>query len=468
MKKNFILPLMLGLLSVLPLYPASYTLDDLVTAMKSSSSELLSIDEEIYRSHLDTAEAEGAFSPTIDLALSGTYMVNPVIGPVTIDPSAISGLPPEFSMLFSNIDPFSVSLEMDPGMVQGQLTLTQPIFTWGKLSNAVKLRKKSESIVRTGRINRENQLVSELEARLDAIYYLEDIFSHLDEIEEKADALVKISERAGEAGAIVDDDVLEAELRKREVAVTRRELEGEFTSLIEAVRTLTGIDDLSAEDIIHQPDDEIVSSILSHTKDELIAAATSPSVLSLQMAGGMEEVQEYAEKIAKGSIYGLPDLALQVSASYGGSIGDDWSFNDSWGVNLTLALKTTLWDGGGKMNDVKRAASSLRESRIDYDSACREIEESVSSAYDAAMLSRERLSYLDMQHELEESRLSKEKEGLVIGSSSESDVLEREISLLECEIERAGERIKLSENVHTLSYLAGGAGRLPVITDGTK
>ena len=190
MKKNFILPLMLGLLSVLPLYPASYTLDDLVTAMKSSNSELLSIDEEIYRSHLDTAEAEGAFSPTIDLALSGTYMVNPVIGPVTIDPSAISGLPPEFSMLFSNIDPFSVSLEMDPGMVQGQLTLTQPIFTWGKLSNAVKLRKKSESIVRTGRINRENQLVSELEARLDAIYYLEDIFSHLDEIEEKADALV--------------------------------------------------------------------------------------------------------------------------------------------------------------------------------------------------------------------------------------------------------------------------------------
>ena len=442
-----------------------YTLDSLIAAMETGNAELLKSDEEIAKAHLDTADAKGAYTPTIDLLISGTYMANPTIGPIKVNPGDIKGLPNVVSSIWT--DPIDVSMNMGNNMIQGQLTLTQPIFTWGKISNAVKLFETVERLRNMERSDKENQLITELRSRLDALFYMDMVYPLLDEIEAKADSLIAIAESAEEAGMLLEEDVLDARMQKQQATISRKEMDSQYLTVLEGLRTLTGIPGLTMDMIDYVPDEAVIDSVLAIGEDRLSGMASDPSRLSLQMLDGMKAVQGYTKKIAQGSIYGKPDIALQVSASYGGSIDSNWLDGDTWGVNITLALKTTLWDGGKKLNDIKRADHDAASASIDYDSAVRTIEETVSTTYAAAELSKEKIAYGEMKLDLDELKADKERNAFSIGSSSESNVIQAELQVIQDRIEIITERIALSQSVYTLMYLSGlDADRLPAINDG--
>ncbi len=453
-----------------------YTLEGLISAMRSSNSELRKADEEIYQASLDTKDAKGQYTPTVDLLVSGTYMVNPVLGTISIDPgdikigdSGIAGLiPPEYSGIISSLGDITVPMDMGSNRIQGQLTLTQPIYTWGKISNAVKLYETVENIRRIEKSDREKQLTAELLSRLDALYYMDRIFPLLDELDAKADELISIAESAESEGVMISDDVLDARLQKQQIAISRRELEAEYVTVLEGLRTLTGISAIVMDDISYTPDDSFASYILSCSAEDLTEMATSSERNTMKMLSLSESISEYREKIARGSMYGKPDIALQVAASYGGTIKDS-SWDDQWGVNVTLALSTTLWDGGKKLNDKNRAESETAVSSIEKDRAIRAIEENVSVSYAEAMLSKEKLEYLELSLDSDNRKLEREKTAFALGSSSKSDVLEKEIKVIQDEIEIATEHITLSSTVYSLAYMASlDPVRLPIITDGMK
>lgn len=442
-----------------------YDFRSLLSSVERNNTDIRKADQAIAESHYDTLDAKGAYTPTIDLLISGTYMANPTLGPMTINPNDIKGLPSIAQNIFT--EPLDVSMKMDNNRVQGQLTITQPIYTWGKISNAVKLYERAEGLRTMERDDKLDQKETELRTRLDALYWMGSLYTLLDEIEESADRLIVIAESGAENGMLLEEDVLDAKIQKSQVALSRRELDSQYDSVIEGLRTLTGISDLSADMIDHTPDESLYDSILSMDIDTIKAMAVSPQSLPLQMLRGLEDVQDYRKKIAKGSIYGLPDIALQATASYGGVIDSNWLDSDTWGVNLTLALSTTLWDGGKKLNDIKRAESGKTSASIDYEAAVRAIEENAVSAYNEAMISRERISYLEAKDELYDAKLSKEERRLELGSSSESDLIQLKLEALENESELVSERIKLSASINTILYLTDSGSREPLITDGT-
>ena len=442
-----------------------YDFKSLLSSVERNNTDIRKADQAIAESHYDTLDAKGAYTPTIDLLISGTYMANPTLGPITINPNDIKGLPSIAQTIFT--EPLDISMKMDNNRVQGQLTITQPIYTWGKISNAVKLYERAEGLRTMERDDKLDQKETELRTRLDALYWMGSLYTLLDEIEESADRLIAIAESGAENGMLLEEDVLDAKIQKSQVALSRRELDSQYDSVIEGLRTLTGIQDLSADMIDYTPDESLYDSILSMDIDTIKAMAVSPQSLPLQMLRGLEDVQDYRKKIAKGSIYGLPDIALQATASYGGVIDSNWLDSDTWGVNLTLALSTTLWDGGKKLNDIKRAESGKTSASIDYEAAVRAIEENAVSAYNEAMISRERISYLEAKDELYDAKLSKEERSLELGSSSESDLIQLKLEALENESELVSERIKLSASINTILYLTDSGSREPLITDGT-
>lgn len=442
-----------------------YDFKSLLSSVERNNTDIRKADQAIAESHYDTLDAKGAYTPTIDLLISGTYMANPTLGPITINPNDIKGLPSIAQTIFT--EPFDISMKMDNNRVQGQLTITQPIYTWGKISNAVKLYERAEGLRTMERDDKLDQKETELRTRLDALYWMGSLYTLLDEIEESADRLIAIAESGAENGMLLEEDVLDAKIQKSQVALSRRELDSQYDSVIEGLRTLTGIQDLSADMIDYTPDESLYDSILSMDIDTIKAMAVSPQSLPLQMLRGLEDVQDYRKKIAKGSIYGLPDIALQATASYGGVIDSNWLDSDTWGVNLTLALSTTLWDSGKKLNDIKRAESAKTSASIDYEAAVRAIEENAVSAYNEAMISRERISYLEAKDELYDAKLSKEERRLELGSSSESDLIQLKLEALENESELVSERIKLSASINTILYLTDSGSREPLITDGT-
>ena len=62
-----------------------YTLDFLLSATKQNHPELLKLQEEYKRSRLDVQDAWAGLGPTVDLQVSGTYMVNPPLGAMYIN-----------------------------------------------------------------------------------------------------------------------------------------------------------------------------------------------------------------------------------------------------------------------------------------------------------------------------------------------------------------------------------------------
>ena len=466
MRKIFLL--LLSALILVPLPSGTgqrYTFDDLMSAIESSNTDIRKSDQAILESHYDTLDAKGAYTPTIDLLLTGTYMANPSLGPIKVSPSDVKGLPDIMASVWT--DPIDVSMKMDNNRVQGQLTLTQPIYTWGKISNAVKLYETVESLRTMERNDKLDQKETELRTRLDALYWMGEIYDLLDSIDETADRLISIAETGKENGMLLEEDVLDAKIQQRQSDVARRELDSQYSAVIEGLRTLTGIPDLSPDMIDYTPDTSLYDSILSMDSEEIKSMAVSPDSLPLRMLSGMGDVQEYRKNIAKGSIYGLPDIALQVSASYSGVIDSNWLDSDTWGVNITLALTTNLWDGGKKLNDIKRAESGIKSAELDYEAAVRTIEENAVSAYNEAMLSMEKIEYLEAKADLNDSKIAKEERRLELGTSSESDVLTMKLDSLQNESELLSERIKLSASVSTLMYLTSSGMNQPLITDGT-
>ena len=63
----------------------TYSMEMLLYATQQNHPELLKLQEEYKRSLLDVKDAWASVGPTLDLQASGTYMLNPPVGPVYIN-----------------------------------------------------------------------------------------------------------------------------------------------------------------------------------------------------------------------------------------------------------------------------------------------------------------------------------------------------------------------------------------------
>ena len=461
--------LLLLLPAILMPLPASYTLDNLIASMEINNTDLRKADQAIVQSELDVKDAKAAYHPAIDLTLTGMYMPNPLIDDIVVNTNDILtqlGRPP----LMQGYD-IKLYDGMESTYYNASISITQPLITWGKITNSVKLYETVSDAMRIQRSDKEKQLIAELKARLAALYYIDEAMDLLDETIETSGRLVSLARSGEEEGAVLSSDVIDAEIQARQAELSKKELEGERISLIEALRTLTGIKDLSPEDISYIPSEDDVSFILSYPMETRIGFATSPSSPSLVMASKATEAAEYGKKIADASMYGIPDIALQLSASYGGPrfpfIEKNWSGKDDWNLMITVALKTTLWDGGKILNNRDRIESQIESSRIDYDAAVNALESAVVNAYTSLDISLSKVRYQELRIDNEKRKAEDEEMKKELGVASDEGMLSSRLSILEEELDLVTERMMMFQNCYTLYYLSGiDPDRPPVITDG--
>ena len=461
--------LLILLIPMLPLPASAYSLDALIGAMEVNNAELRKADEGVAQSLLDVKDAKAAYQPTVELTLMGMYMPNPLIDDITINTNDILaqiGRPPL---------PQGYDLTLYDGMestyYNASLSVTQPLITWGKITNSVRLYEAVAQARALQRDDKERQLIAELKARLSALYLIDQAESLLDETSEVSSALVDLARSGEEEGMVLGSDVLDAQIEAKQADISKKELLGQKASILQCVRTLTGLDDLEWEDISYEPDHGDVTALLSYSADALVELATDPSSPSLQMLSRSREALEYGRKIAGASMYGIPDLALQLSASYGGSrfpfVEKNWSRKDDWNLMITVAFKTTLWDGGKVLNNIDRMESQIAANDADYDAAVDALAAAVVDAYSAMDLSNAKIGYQEMKVENERKNVEDAQMRKELGSASDSDILSARLSLLEEEILLITEKMSLFQDCYTLYYLTGlDPERLPLITDG--
>lgn len=452
-----ILSVLLISIFMLSSYAAPYTYDDLISIMNVSNIELLMDDEVIKSATYDLNEAKGNYSPTIDLTLSGTYMVNPPsISRESLDSVMQQVVNDTGAEIINNFlkDFDELKIIDKPFMYMAQLNLTQPIFTWGKVTNAVKLYEKLLEIRKIEREDKAESLSVELEGYLGGIYYAESILEKLRLASEDAKELISIAESGYENGVMLLSDLNEARLSSSDLDMATTEVEAQLAELRENVRKTVG-SGIADDEYEFTPDEERYYAVSEMDRDELRLRAVSNSNSNILMASMAVEAAELGKDIASGSMYGKPDIALQVGLGYTGFLGNNWDSSGDYSLNLTLGLKTTLWDGGKILNDVKRAESQISTSSLTLENAKSQLSAALEDSFRTMDLAKSRISYYQTKSEVLNDDLRLIETQNASGYASESDILEKKIEIYQNEINLLTEKGNLMQGALAVEYIAG-------------
>lgn len=446
--KNFLFFLIVLLLVFTPLFAnESYTYETLKDSLSLNNTTLLNSIEVYNQAKLDTKDAKAGYHPKVDLTLTGTYIFNP-LDPITISASEL-GLPTnQYVTIYDG---------MESTYYNASLSLTQPLFTWGKLTNSVRLFKEVETARALQVEDTGNQLEAELKTRLASLYYLDQIMMTLKEQQGYARDLVRLAEDAYKQGTMLELDYKMAEIDALQVDVALSQIKAQYDSLLTYVETMTGAYDISEAGFYFIPDEAYFYQIAAADRAKLIAMATSQSRPALQALSSAEKAREYQQKIAKNSVYWKPDIALQLSASYGGSrlplFQTDWTRQDAWNGMVTLAIKTTLWDGGVKLNDIKRAESGVKSATIDKADALNTIRTTMTDQFATMDVSIAQIKYLELKEETDEANIDIIKTKMKYGASSNTELLQAQIERCTTKLNLLEQKLQLAQAAYTIEYL---------------
>lgn len=438
-----------------------YSSADLRRLMSENNTDIRKAKEEYDRSVLDVADARAGMGPKIDLQVSGIYMTNPPVGKITVDVDDIinaiqwpSGYKPnqtgQYITLYDG---------MENTFYNFQLTMQQPVFTWGKLANAVKLYEAVSRVKELQFVSKRKQLNTELETRLMSLWYLSQLSRILAEEKTYAERMVACSEDAEKAGMLLHQDVIEARIQAKELDIAAEDVAEQVKNQYLALQKLTGRDDLCADTVSYQFDENTVGAVMNMDRGSVELMALSQAQDSLKMLSLLKSVSDTAATIAKDSVYWKPDLGLEISMGYAGSrvplFEENWLRKDDYSVNFSLGLKTTVWDGGRKMRDVTRRLSESATASISEDEARATIRQTLQEQWNTADVCAMRVEYQDLKIETAESKIKQQDAVFKSGYGSETDLLKAKIDWCNARIEKIKQQLSQAAACLTIQYLEG-------------
>jgi outer membrane protein TolC len=438
-----------------------FSLEDLSNQLKINNSELKILNQEYQQSLIDVKNAKAGLGPTIDLTVSGTYFLNPPIDSIVLNVDDIlnsiswpeSYSPTQTGQYITLFD------GMENTFYSFQLDVTQPIYTWGKLKTAIKLYEKVSEIKLLQISSKEKQLQTELNTRIVSLFYLLQIENLLKTQDELANKLVKISEDAQKNGLLLNQDVLEAKINAQQINIVQQEIKEQFFNLLLSIQKMTGNQNLSLEDINFIPDENKFYEFANQDRKELLEKALDTKQETFTILKNLEQISQFSTQIAQASVYWKPDFALKMSLGYGGSrfpfIETDWFRQDDYTTNFTVALKTTVWDGGKKLNEIKKNQSKEETANINYTDAELSIKQKLQEQFNIIDLALSKIEYQKLKIETLDSKIKQQEQLFNSGYGSEKDLLQAKIDRNTAEIELVQNKLSLAGACSTAAFICG-------------
>ena len=446
-----------------------YSLADLLAALELNNIELQKAREELAQARLDTKDAKAGYQPTVDLTLGGSYMANPLIkeislaqgefGSIPIANPATGGyvqvpIPDKDLQVFDGMPTFGYTFQLD---------LQQPIFTWGKISNGVKIYAAVESVraLQLSLLHRQKR--GALKAQLAALHCLSRMEDLLLLQEGYARELVDLTVAAQRQGMLLEQEVLEARTQQALVPLRLQQVRHSAEVLLQELRTVTGLPQLEGALILHIPESqgfyESFAELARTDGPALEERALDPAQDSLAILEKLHEAAEYGRKVASGNIYGKPDIALQVSFGLNGDMeklfrGESTVKSDLV-ANVTLGFKTTIWDGGKRLNQLRRSASQLEEAQLDLEQARSSIKLELSRQINAMTMAQLKIQYQRLRIGSAQSKLDQKLRLSSSGYGSQREVLQARMERIAEEIQLLEEEMNLATAACTVEVMTG-------------
>lgn len=450
-------------ISPLPVENDTYTFSELSTLLEKNNPEILKAQEEFLQGMLDVNDAKAGFHPQVDLSFGGAYYVNPTIGEFKAEAGSLGTLPITNQMTGDLImQPLPANdLLLFEGMPNAlysfKLDIQQPIFTWGKISNSVKIFSAVADVKALQLSSTKKQQTLQLEANLATLYYLLQMEKLLEEQKTYATRLVQLSTEAEKNGMLLKQDVLEAEMQAALVPVSMANLQSNKSNLLQSLRRMTGVIDLVSEKITFVPDNSYYENFAKTDFSVFENAALAPERESLAIVDKLYEIAEITHAVAKDSIYWKPDIALQISFGLQGNMEKlfkgEASFTQDLVADFTLGIKTTIWDGGKKLNQIDRSLSEKQVAQIERKDAQFAITQEITRQYNILNMALLKLQYQQLKINTAESDIERKEKLVESGYGSEREVLTAKISKITEEIALLQERINLAVATCTIRGL---------------
>ncbi|HAK69107.1 MAG TPA: hypothetical protein DCM57_05540 [Treponema sp.] len=436
------------------------THEDLVEKIRLNNQDVLKAQAEYRQAKLDTSDAKGGLGPKVDLQISGTFMVNPPIGEIKITTEDLikqgdlNGV--DLSALRGRDFSYQLYEGMENTLYSFELSITQPIFTWGKITKAIKLYEKVEEIRQLQVEILLAQKECELYGHEVALYYLNQIEKLLKEQISKAERLVSISKAYEENGMILSQEVISANLQAQQLDVAIKNVQLQKDSQLRAIQRLC-YDSSIDVDLDFVPDEEKIASYEKSSRNDLEAAASGEQNNNLRMLRMLCDVAAIAREIAGASVNWKPDVAFQASLGFSGQrfplFQPEWQDKGDWHVNLSLGIRTTVWDGGKAVRDVTRKKIGEENAEIDYNNAVVQIKENVAKNYFDLQLSSSKAEYQKLMISGSELEFKQKKAEYDSGYGNEIEVLKKELEILNNKISLAQLQMDTHVAAATLDYL---------------
>ena len=436
-----------------------FTKDELVTEIKNKNNELQILNQEYQQSLIDVKNAKAGLGPTVDMTVSGTYFINPPIDSIVLNVDEILNSInwPDGINVNSNGQYLTLFDGMENTFYSFQLDITQPIYTWGKIKTAIKLYEKISEVKLLQINSKEKQLKAELDTRLVSLIYLSKIKSLLQTQDEYAPRLVKFSEDAQKNGVLLQQDVLEAKISAQQINIAQQEVEEQFYNVLLGVQKLTDNQNLTLENIDFSPDENKFYEFANQNRNELLEKATSKTQDTFLILSNLEQISKYTTDIAQASVYWKPDFALKMSLGYAGSrfpfVETDWFRQNDYTANFTVALKTTVWDGGKKLNEIKKSQSKEITATINYEDALISIKQKLQEQFNVIDLALSKIEYQKLKLETLDSKIKQQEQLFNSGYGSEKDLLQAKIDRTTAEIELEQNKLSLAGAYYTAKFI---------------
>lgn len=432
--------------NTISLYSISY--QELYSSMMMNNKELLNANIDYRKSRLDTKDARGKFGPKIENTTSYTYLSEPPMKDISISKAEIASIfmPPGAPLPDGNVTIFE---GMSKSNFSTSFSITQPVFTWGKIKTSLDIYKELELLGLNNIQDLEKRLCMELKTLIAGIYFSKEIIKETENQLSLANKLVKLTENIAQSGLILPLELNELEIKQKELDIFSKEIKINTESLLMNLKNLTGIKALDLESINELPPD---ADILLNSEPNFSLRNNS----TLKMLENLKRIDELKTRISKSSIYYKPDFALSVSAGYSGShlpFEKGFKENNSFNFSITFALKTTLWDGGKLINDIKRSLYNEKKTEIKYNQSLDELTKQLEQNELELELSNIKIEWYKNKTHLLNEKLRMLENQFNIGTLDESELIKVMMDIGQNRIEYLKEEIKYHQKIYFLQYL---------------
>jgi outer membrane protein TolC len=300
-----------------------------------------------------------------------------------------------------------------------------------------------------------------LDIHLATLAVLSEIRNILEEQQQSADRLIRISEESFANGFILQADLLQARLLAAEVRLGDYSIQESWNNSFLAIKTLTGLADLDSARIKLPPRETLNRASRSYVMEdqEQLSARFKTGNLSLKLLSLQTQAAERLLAASTSQLYGKPDLGLFLQLSYGGPrfpfAEPGWKDDDDLNFTATLGIRSVIFDWS-LYGTASRKKENLTQAQIEEDKGRRDLEEYLEKSLRRLELSRYRQEYLMLKIETTETKMKQALTTWQSGYGEEREYLTQELAWHQDRISLSQEELAGLITVLQMENMLGG------------